>query len=91
MPEPKEKKDNGKKIVKLLCKILKQLEQQNKELRQIDFLLDSGGEVGEPEPRSRRMRKARGDFEGTGKGKRPKSKLDEKKPKQEGRGRRRRR
>lgn len=36
MPEPeKKKKDNGKKAVKLLRKILKQLEQQSKELRQI--------------------------------------------------------
>lgn len=35
MPEPEKKKDNGKKTVKLLRKILKQLEQQNKELRQI--------------------------------------------------------
>ncbi len=62
----------------------------NKELRQIDFLLESGGEQKEPETRKKRLRKATRDFEGSRESKRPKSKLEEKQQKKGGRRRRRR-
>jgi ribonuclease R len=63
----------------------------NKELRQIDFLLEEeASESPEEVSRGRRIRKAKGDFEGTGKKRRPKSRLDEREEKRRGSRRRRR-